>query len=63
METAIDNLERSNDYPAERAETELGFRSRPPDETTADTIGRLKRKGRLSERSRRIVARGKIPAG
>lgn len=42
------NLERNNDYSAEKAARELGFECRPLDETIADTIGWLKREGLLA---------------
>ena len=40
------NLERNNDYSAEKAEKELGFQCRPLNETIADTISWLKREGK-----------------
>lgn len=43
----IYNLERNNDYCAQKAETELGFRCRPLGETIADTIQWLRQEGKL----------------
>lgn len=42
------NLERNNDYSAEKAEKELGFQCRSLNETIADTISWLKREGKLT---------------
>ncbi len=43
----IYKLERNNDYSAEKAERELGFRCRPLDESIADTIDWLRREGKI----------------
>jgi len=44
----IYNLERNNNYSAEKAERELGFQCRPLGETIADTIRWLKLEGKLA---------------
>ncbi|SMC47136.1 NAD-dependent epimerase/dehydratase family protein [Papillibacter cinnamivorans] len=41
------NLARNNDYSAEKAERELGFRCRSLDESIADTVRWLKREGKI----------------
>lgn len=45
------NLERNNDYAAEKAASELGFQCRPLDETVKDTIRWLREEGQLGHAS------------
>ncbi len=53
----IYNLERNNNYSAEKAERELGFHCRPMEDTIRDTIAWLKREGRINRGRKTPLAR------
>lgn len=44
------NLSRNNEFSSEKARKELGFKSRPLNETLVDTINWLKEIGKLGEK-------------
>ncbi|HWS28749.1 MAG TPA: NAD-dependent epimerase/dehydratase family protein [Clostridia bacterium] len=53
------NLERNNDFSAEKAERELGFQCRTLNETVADTIEWLKLEGKIGKNRKAKVAASK----